>query len=102
MKDWIRNALSIRQKRRSAPVGSLPPVGSTIIRGPIKMTVTHELPPDLWDWLVLSGWRNMPVKNDRRKGLVAPQSALKELMDADPQERNRAHTRILEKAQTEE
>ena len=66
MKDWIRNALSIRQPRRPAPVGSLPPVGALIMRGPVKMLVTHPLPAELWDWLVLSGWRNMPVKEDRR------------------------------------
>lgn len=102
MKDWIRNALSIRQKRRSAPVGSLPPVGATIVRGPIKMAVTQDIPPDLWDWLVLSGWRNMPVKTDRRKGLQAAPGALKELIDADPQERNRAHGRILEQARPED
>lgn len=102
MKDWIRNALSIRQKRRSAPVGPLPPMGSTIIRGPVKMTITQDVPPDLWDWLVLSGWRNMPVKTDRRKGMLAPKSALKDLIDADPQERNRAHSRILEQAEPEE
>jgi len=77
-------------------------VGSTIIRGPIKMAITHEVPPEVWDWLVLSGWRNMPVKNDRRKGMLAAQGALKELIDADPQERNRAHSRILEQAQAEE
>ena len=56
MKDWIRNALSIRQPRRPAPVGSLPPVGALIMRGPVKMLVTHPLPAELWDWLVLSGW----------------------------------------------
>lgn len=102
MKDWIRNALSIRQQRRPAPVGSRPAPGATLVRGPVKMLVTHEVPPELWDWLVLSGWRNLPVKHDRRKGMRAPAGALKELLDADPQERNRAHSRILEQAQPEE
>jgi hypothetical protein len=102
MKDLLRNLLSIRQKRKPAPVGPLPQVGSTILRGEVKMAVNQPLPRELWDWLVLSGWRNMPVKNDRRKGLVAPEGALKELIDADPQERNRAHSRILEQAEREE
>ena len=101
MKDWIRNALSIRQPRRPAPVGSLPPVGALILRGPVKMLVTHPLPAELWDWLVLSGWRNLPVKVDRRKGLRAPEGALRDLITADPQERNRAHSRILEQAEPE-
>ncbi len=100
-KDWIRNALSIRQPRRPAPVGSLPPVGALILRGPVKMLVTHPLPAELWDWLVLSGWRNMPVKDDRRKGMLLPEGALKALIDADPAERNQVHARILELAEPE-
>lgn len=88
MKDWIRNALSIRQPRRPASVGSLPPVGALIMRGPVKMLVTHPLSAELWDWLVLSGWRNTPVKDDRRKGMRLPEGALKALIDADPAERN--------------
>jgi len=101
MKDWIRNALSIRQPRRPAPVGQLPPVGALIMRGPVKMLVTHPLPAELWDWLVLSGWRNMPVKDDRRKGMQLPEGALKALIDADPAERNQVHARILELAEPE-
>ena len=101
MKDWIRNALSIRQPRRPAPVGSLPPVGALIMRGPVKMLVTHPLPAELWDWLVLSGWRNMPVKDDRRRDMQLLEGALKALIDADPAERNQVHARILELAEPE-
>ena len=102
MKDLFRNLLSIRQKRRAPPVGPLPAVGSFIQRGPVKMAVTEPVPRELWDWLVLSGWRNLPVKTDRRKGLQAPQGALRQLIDADAQERNRAHSRVLEQAQPED
>ena len=76
----------------------LPPVGATIIRGQVRMAITQPVPRELWDWLVLSGWRNLPVKKDRRQGLTVPEGALQELIDADPQERNRAHARILEQA----
>lgn len=102
MKDMLRTLFSIRQKRKPAPVGPLPAVGTFILRGQVKMAVTHPLPRELWDWLVLSGWRNLPVKNDRRKGQRLPEGALKELMDATPQERNQAHSRILGQAQPEE
>lgn len=102
MKDWIRNALSIRQPRRPAPVGSLPVVGVFIVRGTVKMLVTHPVSTELWDWLVLSGWRNMPVKADRRKGLLLPDGALKMLIDADPAERNQAHARVLELAESQD
>ena len=102
MKDLLRTLFSIRQQRKPAPVGPLPQVGTHIIRGEIKMAVNQPVSRELWDWLVLSGWRNMPVKNDRRKGQLVPEGALKTLIDADPQERNRAHSRILEQAQPEE
>ena len=102
MKDLFRNLLSIRQKRRTPPVGPLPAVGSFIQRGNVKMAITEPVPPELWDWLVLSGWRNLPVKSDRRKALQVPQGALRQLITADPQERNRAHSRLLEEAHGED
>ena len=82
-------------------MGSLPPVGALIMRGPVKMLVTHPLPAELWDWLVLSGWRNMPVKDDRRKDMQLLEGALKALIDAGPAERNQVHARILELAEPE-
>src|SRR3989344_1772634 len=82
------------------PAGGLrPAVGAVILRGRVRMAVPHPLPRELWDCLVLSGWRNLPVKNDRRKGLRLPEGALKELIDTPSQERNQAHSRILEQAQ---
>ncbi|PJI99329.1 hypothetical protein CLU85_4173 [Acidovorax sp. 69] len=102
MKDLIRTIFSIRQDRRPAPVGHLPPVGTVILRGELKMVVTHLVPGELWDWLVLSGWRNMPVKTDRRKGMRLPDEALKTLIDAEPHERNQVHARLLEQALPQE
>ncbi|MFY3386037.1 hypothetical protein [Paracidovorax sp. MALMAid1276] len=102
MKDLLRNLLSIRQQRKPAPVGPRPQVGATIQRGDVKMAVTEPVSRELWDWLVLSGWRNLPVKHDRRKARLAPEGALRTLLDTDPQERNRAHSRILEQARRED
>ncbi|BEU94903.1 hypothetical protein ACDW_06080 [Acidovorax sp. DW039] len=98
MKNLIRNLLSIRQQRKAAPVGSLPPVGASIIRSGLKMKVTHAMTREMWDWLVLSGWRNVPVKNDRRSYQQVPEAALRELMDAPPEERNKVHSRIVAQA----
>ena len=63
MKDMLRNLLSIRQQRRPAPVGSLPQVGATIQRGEVKMAIDRPVSRELWDWLVLSGWRSLPDLN---------------------------------------
>lgn len=99
MKDWFRTLFSVRQKRRAPPIGAIPSVGTSIIRGQVKMSVTHSIEPDLWSWLVLSGWRSVPVKHDRRQGMALPKSALKELMSADIQERDATHAHLLGKAQ---
>jgi hypothetical protein len=98
MKDLLRTLFSVRQKRRAPPVGPIPAVGSSIIRGQVKMAVTHPISPDMWNWLVLSGWRSIPVKNDRRKCMALPKSALKELISADIQERDATHAHLLGKA----
>ncbi len=105
MKDLFRTLFSIRSSagpHRSA----LCPRGATIIRERVKMAIGHPVSCALWalwDWLVLSGWRNLAVRNDRRNCLLAPEGALKELIDAaGPQERNRVHLHILEQAQPKE
>lgn len=98
MRDLLRTLFSVRQKRRAPPVGPAPTVGGSIIRGQVKMAVTHPIEPDLWSWLVLSGWRSVPVKHDRRKCMVLPKSALKELISADIQERDATHAQLLGKA----
>lgn len=102
MKDMLRNLFSIRQQRKPAPVGGLPQVGATIQRGEVKMAIDRPVPRELWDWLVLSGWRSLPVQKDRRKGRLAAEGSLQALIDAtSPQERNQVHERILEAAQPE-
>ena len=102
MKDKLRTLFSIRTKRQAPPVGPLPPVGSSIMCRGLKMQITHPMPRELWDWMVLSGWRNLPVATDRRRGVRLPDEALKTLMDADPRERNQVYARLLEQAQPQE
>jgi hypothetical protein len=98
MKDLIRTVFSIRQKRRSPPAGPVPAMGSQLIRGEIRMTVNQNIPRELWSWMLLSGWRAIPVKKDRRKARDLPPGALLELISAHPTERNTVHARVLAQA----
>ncbi|MCZ2405209.1 MAG: hypothetical protein BGO74_04475 [Burkholderiales bacterium 68-12] len=98
MKDLIRTVLSIRQKRRSPPAGPTPPEGAYVIRGEVRMLVNQRIPRDLWNWMLLSGWRTIPVKKDRRKCMELPPEALLELINAHPAERDIVHGRILARA----
>lgn len=99
MKDLFRNLLSIRQQRRPPPVGPAPAVGAEVINGDVKMLITHAISRDLWNWLALSGWRNVPVKNDRRQGKSLPPSACEMLVRASASERDVVHMRLMEQVQ---
>jgi len=90
--DFFRNLFGIRQKRRSPPVTPAPQLGATIIRNGVKIKITQSCDGELWDWLLLSGWRVNNVRNDRRKGIVLPRDAIKHLKAASVDER----TKILE------
>ncbi|HNZ92463.1 MAG TPA: hypothetical protein PKM82_14795 [Acidovorax sp.] len=98
MQDWIRTLFSIRKKRRNPAAGPTPPVGAFILRKEVKMAVNQPIPRDLWNWMVLSDWRTIPVKNDRRKCMELPAGALQELISAPPTEREAVHARILTQA----
>ena len=73
-------------------------MGAFIIRKGVKMAINQPIPRDLWNWMVLSGWRTIPVKKDRRKSLELPAGALLELISAHPTERDMVHARILPQA----
>lgn len=98
MKDKLRTLFSIRTKRQTPPVGPLPQVGASIMCGGVKMKVTHPMPRELWEWMVLSGWRNVPVSNDRRQSAELPERTMKDLLDTPPAERDALHARILRSA----
>lgn len=99
MKDLFRTIFSIRKDRRPLPVGRTPQIGDSIVRGHMKMIIQQPVSRELWDWLVLSGWRSVTVKNDRRKYTELPPSALQTLASANPQKRNAVHEQILDSAQ---
>lgn len=98
MKDLLRTVFSIRQQRRSPPAGPVPPEGAFIIRKDVKMAINQPIPRDLWNWMVLSGWRTIPVKTDRRKSMELPAGALLALISAHPTERDAVHARVLAQA----
>ena len=95
MQDWLRNLLAIRQQRRAPSAKGEPKVGGTIVCEGASMRITHPVPRELWEWMVLSGWRNIPVANDRRATSELPDDALAQLLRAAPNERNSVHARLL-------
>lgn len=95
MQDWMRNLLSIRQNRRAPSAKGAPKIGSAIVLDGVTMQVTKQVPGELWEWMVLSGWRNVPVANDRRATAVLAPDALAQLIRAPVVERNSVHANLL-------
>ena len=98
MKDFVRTLFRIRKPRRPLPAGPFPQVGGTIILGNIKMDVTVPIEQDLWDWMLLTGWRVLTISHDRRSSIQLPSGALGLLVAADPDDRERLQDRMLDAA----
>lgn len=97
MNDFFRNLFKIRTKRRALPSGPRPQVGSIIVRKTMRIRVTQPISSDLWDWLLLSGWRVNTFKNDRRHYRTLPDGVLVQLAAATPEHRSELHTRLVER-----
>ena len=95
VKNKVRNLLTIRQKRQSAPVGTKPIVDSYICHNNLKMLVTHELEDELWQWLAQRGWRKITVPNDRRQYRYLPSKAFKVLLRAPEEELESIYQRVM-------
>ena len=100
MKDLVRKLLGIRKKRRALPLSAPPDTGAVIVRQDIKTVVSHPINEELWDWMMLCGWRVNPVKNDRRRYRTLPGGTLDKLIRADKEHRSSVHAQLLQSAPT--
>ncbi|MDO6384835.1 MULTISPECIES: hypothetical protein [Uliginosibacterium] len=89
MKSFFRTLFGIRTKRRALPVTPAPQVGAYITRNGYKIKVTQPCSVELWDWLLLAGWRVIPVRNDRRASVRLPDEAMPLLGAASIEQRQR-------------
>lgn len=95
MINFFRNLLKIRKKRRPLPSGPRPQVGSIIVRRSLRIRVSQPIHPDLWDWLMLSGWRVNTYKNDRRRYHTLPSGVLSQLAAVAPEHRSELHAQLV-------
>ena len=98
MIDSLRTLFGIRKKRAGLLASGAPQAGASIVRNGIKIALTQACDRDLWDWLLLSGWRVNPVSNDRRRYASPPDTAVMQLLSARSEERTDAHARVLRSA----
>ena len=85
----------VRDRRRAPKVGPRPAIGGYIARRHVMMRVTHPISGEHWDWLTLTGWREINPFKDRRKYKLMREDALATLLMADPMERDRVHRQLL-------
>jgi len=98
MKDLIRTLFGIRKKRKSLPLSTPPYKGTVIVRQNFKIVVPQSIGSELWEWMMLCGWRVNPVRNDRRKYVTLPGDALDLLIHAERDQRASIHSRLLRSA----
>lgn len=87
----FRRGRPTKERRRLPSAGACPGVGSTICRRHMMMKVTQPLQQDLWDWLVLMGWREAKVRPDRRRYKRLPDTAIERLVSADRADREEVY-----------
>jgi len=70
-------------------------VGASIVKRNVVMKVTEPMSSEFWDWLVLSGWREVRMSKNRRKYNAVPNSAFGKLAHVAAQERDALYRRML-------
>ncbi len=98
MRDFLRTLFGVRKKRRPFPSGPRPGVGAVIVRRELCMKVTQAIEPELWEWLMLSGWRVNAMRNERRRFVSLPTTALSLLIAAGADKRAKVHANLINEA----
>ena len=95
VRDQVRTLLKIRCERGMPSESSKPSFGAKLFCGDIRMTVRSGMSDQLWRWLLDKGWREVPVRIDRRRYKDIPTAYVTRLIDAVA---NDERARVLEVA----
>ena len=98
MVDLLRTLLGIRKKRKSLPTDLEPKRDARIVRNNLEIKLEQPVAPELWDWMLLSGWRVNPAANDRRRYVRLSPESLQQLIVASNESRPKVHARLISKA----
>ncbi len=94
--DLLRTLFRIRKKRRLPPASSQPPLGASIVRDRLKISLKVPIDGDEWRFLASKGWRAIDVRKDRRQYHLVPEKFLLRLHKAtSDEERVLLHERML-------
>ncbi|WP_156924545.1 hypothetical protein [Derxia gummosa] len=100
IKDGLRTAMGVRVERSLPPAGAMPAHGAHIARADVRIRVTAEMTPDLWEWLTVRGWREIDLSSDRRRYRVGKPSATEELaFCSNDSQRSRVEQHVMDAAE---
>jgi hypothetical protein len=95
LKTMIFGGKPTKERRRLARASKRPPIGAYITKQQIAIKVTESMTTELWDWLVLMGWREVDIKSNRRKIRRLHDETFSQLVAAKPVERESIYRVIL-------
>ena len=96
IKNTLRTLFNIRVERTLPPSGPQPPVGSSIVRGSLRIRLKVPIDSEQWAWFSGLGWRTTDRRTDRRRYVCVHDRALLKLLDADKGKRDRMHAQLLQ------
>jgi hypothetical protein len=96
IKNTFRTLFNIRVERALPPPGPQPTVGSSIVRGTLRIRLKVPIDSEQWAWFSALGWRTTDMRTDRRRYVCVHNRALLKLLDADKGKRDRMHAQLLQ------
>lgn len=96
LKNALRNMLGIRKVRQLPPAGPMPPIGSNIVRGKVRIRLKYPVSNEQWKWFTDNGWRTIDMRTDRRRYVCLADKYLVKLLSTDRGERDAVLQRLIE------
>ena len=84
-----------KERRRLPAPGPRPNLGASIVNRDVVIRINEPISDEFWDWLVLSGWREVRMSKNRRKYKTMPSTAIRKLAHVTAQERDALYQRML-------
>ncbi|MFA7350044.1 MAG: hypothetical protein WC009_04750 [Methylotenera sp.] len=95
LKTMIFGGKPAKERRRLVRASKRPAINVYITKQQIAIKVTEPMTTELWDWLVLMGWREVDIKSNRRKITRLHDETFSKLANAKPVEREAVYRAIL-------
>lgn len=94
--DSLRTMMGIRRVRQLLPAGPLPPMGSNIVNGSLRIRLKYPVTQEQWRWLTLLGWRTIDMRHNRRRYYLVDDKSVRAMILAEGEdERAKIHQIIM-------